>query len=223
MTRASQEITACFMKMKWLFKSHAKTGRCWPSGWCAQLEDFFFFFSFFFNHVALKGEEVRHLQNKRSTVYFHWRAELAPTRGALERSGGGGEVVMVRSNRASNAAPPTPSSPILPACPGWPSSCLLSGDSVQPTIGSVEGAQRDQLQRMLPTQNPRRGNAVRFGVGWERCGELVERTHHTWLLLREWWKQREEARSCDRCDEQKHKCLRRREGNTKSGLGVSMS
>lgn len=70
---------------------------------------------------------------------------------------------------APATGPPTPHPllPVLPACPGRPSSCLLSGDSVQPTAGCVEGAQRDQLQRMVPTQNPRRGNAVRrFGVGW---------------------------------------------------------
>lgn len=70
---------------------------------------------------------------------------------------------------APATGPPTPHYPlpVLPACPGRPSSCLLSGDSVQPTVGCVEGAQRDQLQRMVPTQNPRRGNAVRrFGVGW---------------------------------------------------------
>lgn len=137
---------------------------------------------------------------------------------------------------APATGPPTPNPllPVLPACPGRPSSCLLSGDSVQPTAGCVEGAQRDQLQRMVPTQNPRRGNAVRrFGVGWvggEGGWWDVPLTHGSFSESgdnRE--KKREAARggihlhNRRRHDAQKRKRSRRSGGKTKSGRGVAFS
>lgn len=153
-----------------------------------------------------------------------------PLEGLWRGVGWGGWGVM-----APATGPPTPQPllPVLPACPGRPSSCLLSGDSVQPTVGCVEGAQRDQLQRMVPTQNPRRGNAVRrFGVGWveERgvggtypsCNGSFSESGEN----RE--KKREAARggihlhNRHRHDAQKRMRSMRRGGKTKSGRGVTL-
>lgn len=174
MTRAGQEITERFMKWSGSLKKAmgelaAVDPRDRVPHWRTCIYLFIYLFS---NCVALEGEDIPDSQNGRLAIYFHWRADSVPTRGALERRWGRvGEGVIVCSNRASNSPTPTPTLSVLQAGPVWPSSWLLSGDSVQPTLGRVEGAQRDQLQRMVPTQNPRRGNAVRrFEVGW--AGEV---------------------------------------------------
>lgn len=122
--------------------------------------------------------------------------------------------------------PPTPP----PACPGWPSSCLLSGDSVQPTAGRVRGAQRDQLPRPVPTQNPpQRERTVKvWGLvdvgGWGGLGC----THHAWLLLRERRERGEEAPREVRLQFRgasgaASKRSRRLAAETKSGRGVAAS
>lgn len=53
----------------------------------------------------------------------------------------------IRSNRVSLCF----SLVFLSACQGRPSSCLLSGNSVQPIAGCVWKAQRDQLPRLVLT------------------------------------------------------------------------
>ena len=52
----------------------------------------------------------------------------------------------------------------------WPSSCLLSGDSVQPTVGCAWRAQRDQLPGPVPTHNHRGGWDRGWGWWWWGSG-----------------------------------------------------
>lgn len=150
-TRAGQEITARFMKWSGSLKATWKLS-------AVDLLDRVHDWRIFLIALLKKGKTSRTRKWTAglniSTDVLTWLPLEGLWRGVGWGWGGNGS-----SNRASNPPPPLP---VLPACPGRPSSCLLSGDSVQPTVGCVEGAQRDQLKRMVPTQNPRRGN----GVGW---------------------------------------------------------
>lgn len=121
------------------------------------------------------------------------------------------------------------------ACLGWPSSCLLSGDSVQPTVGCAWRAQRDQLSRPVPTQN-HRGDVVMVelwgipsGPAWDGSTERKKQKGcDGWGVLALAYKPQSKElfhtllNTC--CHWQMYKCVNTLEAysETQTGLGIVM-